>query len=294
MSVVVYSPLTESEIDQILHLNAGVISESIQTLTGKLRVNLELTPALLEKLSTAVGLPLSNPVPAQLVKGDTLTHVDSGPSSFLSTFLFYLTTSPGHLVLGDTSYPIEKGAAYVFPSGLEHGTQGTGDTVRISIGPMSEQGFAVGRPPVAYFPSEADALSENYESVIGYGNYTVGTLINNEITTITQWRIATGTGSSSQSVVYNNGDVLADVLADDPYTYIYYNMYPGEIVPPCVNACVTFGSQVQATDRSDQDSVDFIRNKAIYVGQTENPIQFRDHATYIKYKKALIQLANRT
>jgi hypothetical protein len=86
--------------------------------------------------------------------------------------------------------------------------------------------------------------------------------------------------------VYNNGDVLAG----DPDTYTYYNMYPAESESPCVNPCIAFGSHVQ-TDRSEHDTLDFAKSKAIYVGQTENPKQFRDHASYIQYKKAIIQLS---
>jgi hypothetical protein len=292
MSVVSLQPLTELEINEILRLNSDLIAANSQTLVTKVRIELIVPQHLLEKLSSAVGIPLTSPVPAQLAKGDTALHVDSGIAPFSSTFLYYLTSSLGILVLGDAPYPIEKGAAYVFASGMEHGVSGTADTIRISIGPMSEQGFPVGRPPVGYFATEADAIS--YEDSLGYGDYTVGTLYEGDIGAITRWRIASNSdGSSSQSVVYTNGDILSEI-ATDGGSYAYYNLYPAdepEPAPACVNACTNFGSQVQATERSEQDTLDFKRNKAIYVGQTENPKQFRDHATYIQYKKGLRQLA---
>jgi hypothetical protein len=281
MSVVSLQPLTELEINEILRLNSDLIAANSQNLVTKVRIELAVPQHLLEKLSSAVGIPLTSPVPAQLVKGDTALHVDSGIAPFSSTFLYYLTSSLGILVLGDAPYPIEKGAAYVFASGMEHGVSGTeADTIRISIGPMSEKGFAVGaaQSPIVYYSTEADAIGT--QNSIGAGGYTV---VN--IGEITSWRIASNsTGTSSQSVVYTNGDVLAN---DG-----YYSLYSAdEPETPCVNACTNFGSQVQASERSEQDTLDFKRNKAIYVGHTANPTQFRDHATYIQYKKGLRQLA---
>jgi len=285
MSVVSLQPLSELEINEILSLNSDLIAANSQTLDTKVRIELAVPQHLLEKLSSAVGITLTSPVPAQLVKGDTALHVDSGIAPFSSTFLYYLTSSPGRLVLDGAPYSIEKGTAYVFASGMEHGVSDSADTIRISIGPMSEQGFPVGLPPVGYFATEADAIS--YENTLGYGDYTVGTLSNGDIGAVTRWRIASNSeGSSSQSAVYTNGDVLSNPG--------YYALYPADEPEPtdvCINACTNFGSQVQASDRSEQDTLDFKRNKAIYVGHTANPTQFRDHATYIQYKKAQRQLA---
>ena len=83
-------------------------------------------------------------IPMRWIKGDVAPHVDVGVATFDNTYLLYLTDSPGELVVGGTSYPITKGSAHVFPESVRHETINTGSEPRLLLGPMSEEGFAVG------------------------------------------------------------------------------------------------------------------------------------------------------
>ena len=98
------------------------------------------------KESFNLDLPSAASVPMRWIKGDTKAHVDVGAAAFDTTHLLYLTDSPGLLMLGDTSYPITKGAAYTFSESIRHETINTGSEPRLLLGPMSEEGFAVGIP----------------------------------------------------------------------------------------------------------------------------------------------------
>jgi hypothetical protein len=86
-------------------------------------------------------------VPMRWIKGDTKAHVDVGSAAFDTTHLLYLSDSPGQFIVDSTSYPITQGAAYTFPESLRHETINTGSEPRLLLGPMSEEGFAVGIPP---------------------------------------------------------------------------------------------------------------------------------------------------
>jgi hypothetical protein len=221
MSVSVVQPWTDSEVEEVLSLHASLIESLTPSVISKKRTEFTLPPSLLTKLSQALQISLQNPVPALLVKGDSFVHKDEAPSPFTHTYLFYLTDSSGSLIVGDSSYPIQKGTLYKFPYGMEHGTQGTGYSLRISIGPMNEQGLPVGYSPITYFSNEADAVAVNFAGFLG-GSYTttVGAEDYGNLQGITHWRIASSsTGSSSQIPVYNNGDILNN---DG-----YYFMFPG-------------------------------------------------------------------
>jgi hypothetical protein len=81
------------------------------------------------------------------IAGDTPAHHDHGASSFSNTYLVYLTSSPGNLIVDGVSYAIQRGYGYVFSEGLSHETAGTTTAEpRLLLGPMSEMGFAVGAP----------------------------------------------------------------------------------------------------------------------------------------------------
>jgi len=114
------------------------------------RFTVPLTPTIRSELFETFGLQLSNvtTIPMRWIVGDTPAHHDSGSSSFSNTYLVYLTSSPGNLVVDGASYPIQRGYGYVFSEGLSHETVGTtvAATVepRLLLGPMSEMGFAVG------------------------------------------------------------------------------------------------------------------------------------------------------
>jgi hypothetical protein len=114
--------------------------------SGSVYFTVKLPSNIKNKLNSILGLNLSDisHIPMRWIKGDTLPHIDNGIKSFENTYLAYLTDSPGELIFGDNSYPITQGTAYVFNSGLNHGTVNTGTEPRLLLGPMSEDGFAVG------------------------------------------------------------------------------------------------------------------------------------------------------
>lgn len=114
-----------------------------------------LTPTIRSELFETFGLQLSNvtSIPMRWIVGDTPPHNDSGSSNFSNTYLVYLTSSPGSLIVDGVVYPIQRGYGYVFSEGLSHETVGTTAALtaepRLLLGPMSEMGFAVGGPQIS-------------------------------------------------------------------------------------------------------------------------------------------------
>lgn len=109
-----------------------------------------MTETIKTILKESFGLELPQAIktiPMRWIKGDVAPHVDVGVATFDNTYLLYLTDSPGELVVGGTSYPITKGSAHVFPESVRHETINTGFEPRLLLGPMSEEGFAVGADP---------------------------------------------------------------------------------------------------------------------------------------------------
>jgi hypothetical protein len=176
---------------------------------GKVYFSILLTDSIRTALETHLGLDLSQitTLPMRWIKGDTLPHIDRGPSKFERTHLVYLNSCPGEFVVDTKEYPILENTGYVFNEGVSHKTLNTELVPRLMIGPMSEQAFAVGAN-LTYFPSEADALN-NTNILGGTYNFIVGDLSYGTTGGYTRWRIASNSsGSSSQSVAYNNGDIL--------------------------------------------------------------------------------------
>ncbi len=166
-----------------------------------------------------LGLHVESQVPLRWMKGDTAPHKDVGEGHFESTYLVYLSDSPGEFIVDSQSHPIECNTGYVFNEGLLHETQNTGNSPRLMLGPMNERAEPVGAPVegIHYYPTETDALT--YSNEILYSvSYTVGS-----VGGFTSWRIAgNSVGTSLPNIVYNVGDVL-----DSPGTY---NVYPNA---PC-------------------------------------------------------------
>lgn len=127
----------------------------------------KLPESVQHSLQEAWGISVGSDVPMRWIQGDTPAHEDSGRSAFFKTHLVYLTDSDGEFIIGDATYPITKGAAFTFQHGVRHETRGTGLEPRLLIGPMSEQGFAVGGPPVVpCFPAGTRILTaEGYKVV---------------------------------------------------------------------------------------------------------------------------------
>lgn len=137
-----------TELDSILALPevADAKNRIDRQPSGSVYFNVELSSDLKSALYEAIGLDLAGvqSVPFRWIKGDTRPHIDNGVRDFDKTYLMYLTDSAGQLVLDDKSYPISRGSAYVFSEGLRHETTGTGSEPRLLLGPISEEGFAVG------------------------------------------------------------------------------------------------------------------------------------------------------
>ncbi len=115
-------------------------------LSGSVYFSLRNTDTIKSILKEKLGLDLSSAtsVPMRWIKGDIAPHIDVGAKTFENTYLIYLTDSVGELLVDGSSYPITKGSAYVFPESLRHETINTGTEPRLLLGPMSEDGFAVG------------------------------------------------------------------------------------------------------------------------------------------------------
>jgi hypothetical protein len=114
--------------------------------SGSVYFTISLTPEIQSILCDKLGLDFSNiaTIPMRWIKGDSAPHVDRGVRSFEKTHLIYLTDSKGEFRVGENSYPISRGSGYIFNEGLRHETIGTGSEPRLLMGPMSDEGFAVG------------------------------------------------------------------------------------------------------------------------------------------------------
>jgi len=110
---------------------------------GKIYFSIELPPKIQQKISQIFNINVTK-VPMRWIKGDTPPHEDKGMTTFMNTYLIYLTDSQGSFVVDGKTYPITQNTGYVFSEGLKHETINTGSEPRLLLGPMSEQGFAVG------------------------------------------------------------------------------------------------------------------------------------------------------
>jgi hypothetical protein len=218
MALQIASILTESEIAYIFSLPEVVAAkgrlDAAPGERGSVYLNLALPAELKATLSARLGIDLSavNTVPLRWIKGDSLPHVDrSAGGAFENTYLVYLSDSPGQLVLGDATYPIQQNTGYTFQEGLYHETVGAAGTSRLLIGPMNEFGVAVGSP-IYYYPTQVDALNMT-NLITTSGDWTLD-IVNG----FSSWRLAANSsGSSSQSVVYTAGQTLAS----DGVYYVY-------------------------------------------------------------------------
>lgn len=145
--------LSTEEIDSIINMSE-VVNARNQLINIKTKVDftIHLSETAKQALLDHVGLDLQNVVeiPMRWIRGDTVAHADHPKDGkpFENTFLMYLTDSEGTLDVDGQSYPMVKGAAYVFSEGLVHGTSEAGAEPRLLLGPMSNAGFQVGEPTV--------------------------------------------------------------------------------------------------------------------------------------------------
>ena len=163
--------LLDLDTDFVLNLpEVMTAKEQIDRQTrGSIYFTVQLTPSIRRVLTENLNLNCSSidTVPMRWIKGDTHPHIDKGTHSFDTTYLVYLTDSPGNLMIDGKSYPIAKRNAYIFSEGLSHETTETGTVPRLLLGPMSENGISVGVPPTTI---SADGQTETiYISYTVYG-----------------------------------------------------------------------------------------------------------------------------
>lgn len=222
--------LTEAELSYFLsHPDVIAAKARLDAITGEralIYLNIVLPESLRVSLGERLGIDLVhvNTIPLRWIKGDSAPHVDRSLAggSFENTYLVYLSDSPGQLVLGDATYPIEQNTAYRFSEGINHETIGAAGTSRLLIGPMNESGLPVGGANITYFPSEADALA--YTNALGYNlsSFVVGNVDSGTNGGFTSWRIASNSvGPANQALVYNNGTTLGGTQFVN-----YYFLYP--------------------------------------------------------------------
>ncbi len=164
--------LGEHEISYFLN-NKAVLSakgEINAKSSGSVYFSIPVPQEIKAKLETAFNLDLStlDHIPMRWIKGDTLPHIDKGANAFQNTYLAYLTDSVGEFVVGDETYPITQGSAFIFNEGLSHKTQNTGAVPRLLLGPMSEEGFAVGALPTFGGPGGTNIYVRDNAGTIEY------------------------------------------------------------------------------------------------------------------------------
>ena len=158
--------LPEEYINELLNL-PEVISAKGQIdakQSGSVYFLIDLTPTIKKALNDLFRLDFTaiSQIPMRWIKGDTHPHVDNSPRHFEKTHLIYLTDSPGELVIDGVSYPITKGHSYTFSEGLRHETINTGFEPRLLLGPMSEEGIAVGGATTILANGETDTIYFKY------------------------------------------------------------------------------------------------------------------------------------
>jgi hypothetical protein len=133
---------------------------------GSIYFTVQLTPSIRRVLTENWNLNCSSidTVPMRWIKGDTHPHIDKGTHSFDTTYLAYLTDSPGNLMIDGKAYPIAKRNAYIFPEGLSHETIETGSVPRLLLGPMSENGISVGGSTTISANGQIDTVYFKYTS----------------------------------------------------------------------------------------------------------------------------------
>lgn len=220
--------LSSSEISFLQnHPDVLLAKEKLQT-QNIVYFHLPIPSSIKNRIQENMGVHLTsvNHIPMRWIKGDTIPHIDRCVESFQNTYLMYLNNSSGSLIVDQNIYPISEGTGYVFNEGLHHETIGTGNEPRLLIGPMSENGLTVGTyETIIYYSTKNSALTRDPNKILAvkyYNNapndYLVGQISTGSLNGITRWRIASNsTGSSSQSIIYSNGNFLNDSIPGCQY-----------------------------------------------------------------------------
>ncbi len=142
---------------------------------GCVYFSIPLTSLIIDTLKEKFNLDFSNKksIPMRWIKGDTYPHIDRGISDFKKTHLIYLNDNPGKFIIEGNTYPINKGYGYVFDESLKHETIETGIEPRLLMGPMSEEGFAVGGGTGIDADGATDIIYFRYNSSLNRNEYRI-------------------------------------------------------------------------------------------------------------------------
>ena len=235
--------LSDAQIQAIL-IDPVVIqkrAELVASAGGQVSFSLALPDDVKGALQAAFGLDLTplSQLPMRWFKGDSPSHIDAGAGQFDNTYIVYLTDSAGAFIVGGDSYPLEKGAAFVFQEGLRHETIGTDSALRLSIGPFNESGLPVGAA-ILYFTSLSDASSNTnaqYNIAPPYDTILANSALATPFTppggtTFGGWitYLPNTTDPTPQST-YAPGDVVPSTGGFPNYTYFLYANWVSNV--PC-------------------------------------------------------------
>lgn len=245
----IYTNVLSNEELQYLHQLPEVVTAKASLdsrSAGMVYFSVALTDSIRAALQIRFGFDLSNvsSIPMRWIKGDIAPHIDVASSQFEHTYLLYLNDSPGELIIDSQSYPIEANTGFVFNEGLSHETRATSNTPRLLLGPMNEQAQPVGAPGSLYYYANQSDAQNTINAIAGNNNpnYVVGSVDFGSIGAITSWRLAaSSSGSSSQAIVYVNGNTLNN----DGNTATYH-LYPAA---PCFLEGTTILCQVDGVEK---------------------------------------------
>jgi len=198
--------------------------------SDKIYFTVAVTPTIRAALKERLGLDLAGvtDMPMRWIKGDTPPHVDSGASAFKNTYLMYLNSTAGEVVIGENSYPIEQNTGFVFNEGISHKTIETGSEPRLLLGPMNELAQPVGAVvSIYYYNSYAEATSGVGVIATSENNWVLGSINTGSIGAYTSWRVAESFDNNPPPGVFSNGFDLSI------YGFHYYEVYPASGNTPC-------------------------------------------------------------
>ncbi len=225
---------SNDEIEYILNLSEveKAKKEIDNKNKGSIYFTIDLTPSIKNSLKEKFNLDFSkkNKIPMRWIKGDILPHKDVGINNFKKTHLIYLNDNPGKLVIEGNSYPITKNSGYIFDEGISHETIDTGSEPRLLLGPMSEEGIAVG--------AATTIIADGQTEIVYLKDFGLGDI---------QYKINNGSFniiSAPLTIINTNSSYTLKVLFENDFV-IYYSWY---II--CGSENIQFGSESLNLDGS--------------------------------------------
>lgn len=161
--------LTQDEITSILNDSVAQSAFKRLELSGKQQeyFTMELSDEIKWRLGVLFGMDFSSiqRIPMRWIKGDIAAHEDKGSDKdFKKTHLLYVSECSGDFILDGRELSIQQNRAFVFDEGLIHETRNTNDTPRLLVGPMDENGNAVGAITSILLDGAAYELHISYNS----------------------------------------------------------------------------------------------------------------------------------